>query len=156
MIENWNTDKHFNIVKELVMPTQILDSFHVENSAELLVKKEPSVSFRTDICAEFVGKDSWILLDFGKELCGSLRVITRIADRDTDIRITFGESVSEACSSLGVKNATNDHSPRDFSARIPFMSDLTFGLSGFRFARIELLTDTRAAIQNIFAVSHFK
>ncbi len=150
MIEKY---ENYNVIKELITPVKIVNSFNVEKSSELLVEKEPSVSFRTDICAEFVGKGSWVLLDFGKELCGSLRVITRIADRDTDIRITFGESVSEACSSMGVKNATNDHSPRDFSARIQFMSDLTFGLSGFRFARIELLTDTRVSVQNIFAVS---
>lgn len=150
MIEKY---ENYNLIKELITPVKIVNSFNVENSSELLEKKEPSVSFRTDICADFVGKDSWILLDFGKELCGGVRIITRIADRDTDIRITLGESVSEACSSIGVKNATNDHSPRDFSARIPFMSDLTFGLSGFRFVRIELLTDSRVSVQNIFAVS---
>ena len=33
------------------------------------------------------------------------------------------------------------------------MSDLTFGLSGFRFARIELLSDTPMMLKNIFAVS---
>ena len=61
--------------------------------------------------------------------------------------------MSEACSSIGEKNATNDHSPRDFTAVISNMSDLTFGQSGFRFARVELLTETPVWVRNIYAVN---
>ena len=62
-------------------------------------------------------------------------------------------SISECYSTVGEKNAGNDHSPRDFVVKIPFMSDLTFGQSGFRFARVELLSENPVLVKNIFAVN---
>ena len=94
------------------------------------------------------------MLDFGKELCGSLRFVTRMVKGGVaTFRITLGESLTEAYSSVGEKNATNDHSPRDFEVMISNMSDLTFGMSGFRFARVELLSEDVVWMKNIFAVS---
>ena len=62
----------------------------------------------------------------------------------------MGESVTEACSSIGVKNATNDHSPRDLEIVTCSMSDLTFGQTGFRFARLELLSEAeRLTLKNV-------
>ena len=70
-----------------------------------------------------------------------------------EFRITFGESLSECYTSVGEKNAGNDHAPRDFKVQIPFMSDLTFGQSGFRFAKVELLSENPVSVKNIFAVN---
>lgn len=47
----------------------------------------------------------------------------------------------------------NAHSPRDFVVDIVNMSDVTLGQSGFRFARIELVTEQPVWIRNIFAVN---
>ena len=135
-------------------PVSIRCSENVDDVEELLVEKPACVSFKNTDFANFTGKGAYVLLDFGKELCGSIRFVTRSAFGGTaTFRITLGESLSEACSSIGEKNATNDHSPRDFTAIISDMSDLTFGLSGFRFARVELLTENPVCVRNIYAVS---
>lgn len=142
--------------KEEFVPVKILGSSGVTDVEALTVIKAPCVSFKKDGCAAFTGAGSWILLDFGKEICGSARIVTRAvrsADKQAHWRITFGESVTEACSSIGEKNATNDHSSRDFEIVTPFMSDLTFGQTGYRFLRLELLTDTQVLLRNVFAVS---
>lgn len=152
MTEKWKTED-FCVEKENILPVAIKKIRGIKHEEELLVKKNTAVSFSKDGCAEFVGEGSHIVLDFGKELCGGLRIITRSAKNLTSFRITFGESLTEACSSLENKNAGNDHSPRDFTVKIPFMSDLTFGQSGFRFARIELISDGPVLVKNIYAVN---
>lgn len=145
--------KDYKVEKNLVVPVRIVKECGIKNSSELLKEKPTAISFKTDRTATFEGKGSVVLLDFGKELCGGIRLLTCTASCDTEMRITLGESVSEACSVIGGKNATNDHSPRDLIVKPAFMSDLTFGNSGFRFARIELLTENSVLIQNIFAES---
>ena len=65
-------------------------------------EKEASVSFETSQVTTFTKKGAYVILDFGKELCGGIRLITRAIGReDLDLRITLGESLSEACSNLG-------------------------------------------------------
>ena len=151
--EIWKDDD-FTIIKEKVMPVCVKCSEGVTDVENLLVKKPACISFGRQDVATFSGKGAYVVLDFGKELCGSLRIVTRATkSRPAMIRITFGESLTEACSNIGEKNATNDHSPRDFTAAISDMSDLTFGLSGFRFARLELLTEESVIIRNVFAVN---
>ena len=142
--------------KEDLLPVKILASQGVETAENLLLAKAPCVSFSKENCAKFAGKGAYILLDFGKEICGSARIVVRSVyapDKIAKWRLTFGESVSEVCADLGYKNAGNDHSPRDFEIVTPFMSDLTFGLSGFRFLRLELLNDATVLMRNIYAVS---
>ena len=98
----------------------------------------------------------YVILDFGQELCGGIRMVTRAVDGVARFRLTFGESLTECLSNIGEKNATNDHSPRDFEAIVPAMSDLTFGQTGFRFIRIELLSNNPVLVKNIFAINHKK
>lgn len=62
--------------------------------------------------------------------------------------------MTEACSAIGEKNATNHHAPRDFEIQTSNMSDLEFGQTGFRFVRLELLDDYPSALQNIFAINN--
>ena len=153
MTEYWIDDK-YSTVKEKLMPVCVKCSENVDNACELLVEKPACISFKMDGVARFTTKGAYVVLDFGKEICGSLRFVTRATEGNPALfRITMGESLTEACSSIGEKNATNDHSPRDFTVVISNMSDLTFGLSGFRFARVELLTEEAVAIRNIFAVN---
>lgn len=152
MLEYQNSDD-FKIAKENLLPKALKVSEAVEHVEELLSPKPACVTFRDDHAACFTGKGSYVLLDFGKELCGSIRFLIKGAAPGSTFHITLGESVSEACSSIGEKNATNDHSPRDFMALVSAMSDLTFGLSGFRFAKIELVSDAPVTVRNIFAVS---
>jgi len=152
MLEYWK-DEDYLVEKEKKIPVSIVDFDKVECVEELMKKKMACVSFSGEAVAKFMEKGAYVVLDYGKELCGSVRIVTRAAFGVTKFRITFGESLSECYSSVGEKNATNDHSPRDFIADISDMSDLTFGLTGFRFVRIELLTEGEVWVKNVFAVS---
>ena len=80
-----NTNRGFRMTKESIIPARIIDCFQIENAQELLVSKEPCVSFGNEPCACFTDKNAWALLDFGKELCGGLRLITRSAPVGTEI-----------------------------------------------------------------------
>lgn len=141
------------VTKEYILPVAVKVKANVSGEENLLIAKPACVSFRNDRCCTFAQKGAHVVLDFGKELCGSVRLIAGSMEMPAQFRITFGESLTEACSVIGQKNATNDHSPRDFQVVVPGMSDLTFGMSGFRFARLELLTDKPVHIRNAFGVN---
>lgn len=141
-------------IREDFAPTRIVEYNGVDNVENLFVKRDTSVSFENDGWTIFQGVGSSIILDFGKEICGGIRIITRKNTSDGRWRLTFGESLSEACSCIGEKNATNDHSPRDFEVVTSNMSDLQFGQTGFRFVRMEVLDGAPIVIQNIYAVSY--
>lgn len=99
-------------------------------------------------------KHASVLLDFGHELHGGVRIVTgKSKGRETNVRITLGESVSEAMSSIEPDGATNDHAIRCFEAQLPWVGVREFGNSGFRFVRIELLdTDKTLALREVNAV----
>lgn len=153
MQENWK-DSGLCVQKELVLPVAVKDFNKVDSSDQLLVAKKAYIPFTSDGVARFAEKGAYVVLDFGKELCGGIRLLTRtVENMNAKMRITLGESLTEACSQIGEKNATNDHSPRDFVADVVNMSDLTLGMSGFRFARVELLTEAPLTIRNIYGVN---
>lgn len=89
-----------------------------------------------------------IILDFGKELQGGIQFVTGMpgSQKPVNIRVRFGESVSETMSDAGTKGATNDHAMRDFTLALPWLGVKEVGNSGFRFVRIDLL-DTEAELQ---------
>lgn len=153
MKEIWKS-ADFSVEKELILPVSVKSCHNVEGSEELLKAKGVYLSFDYDSVARFAGAGAYLILDFGKELAGGVRIITQeVPGNYARARITLGESMSEACSQVGYKNATNHHSPRDFEVDLINLSDLTFGQSGFRFARIELLTDRPVLIRSIYAVN---
>ena len=114
----------------------------VENAESLLKEKTLQISVgETDLCA-IKGK-GYILLDFGKELSGGIRILTHGAGTGVKVRLRFGESVSEACSEIGQKGATNDHSLRDFEVALQSYSDMRFGQTGYRFLRLDCLEEDK-------------
>ena len=87
------------------------------------------------------GEKAALLIDFGREIHGRVRlVLAGVTDR-VDLRLRLGESVSEAMAELGEKNATNDHAVRDQVMNLGFLCCAESGESGFRFARLDLLTE---------------
>lgn len=144
---------NFCIKKENILPKKILKEKGIENSVAILEDKDKCVSFNSNNCLKFCEINSWILLDFGKEICGSLRIITSniMDDKNATVKLTFGESVTEAMSNVENSSATNDHSPREILCNISMMSDLIFGQTGFRFVKIELTEDKIVTIQGIYA-----
>lgn len=101
-----------------------------------------------------------VLLDFGKELHGAIRISSgmRATTRPLRVRVRLGESVSEAMSDVAPtcnpQNATNEHAMRDFELQVPWLGSIEYGNSGFRFARIDLLDqDVDYLLRNIQAIS---
>ncbi|GAA4799144.1 hypothetical protein GCM10023231_29880 [Olivibacter ginsenosidimutans] len=92
------------------------------------------------------GKKASILLDFGRELHGGVELVTGMwaGNKPLHVRLTFGESASEAMSVVGEKGATNDHAIRDFQTLLPWLGKIQLGETGFRFLRITLEEDSAA------------
>lgn len=148
-------------MKQILLPKKIIKSQNVLNAQALKIKKPMQVVLRGDEewknSNAVVDGKGYIILDFGKEMNGSIRIITGMAyknrhpnGQEPALRIRFGESLTEACSNIGENGATNDHSPRDFTANISSYGDVKFGNTGFRFVRIDFLKDLNIIIQNIF------
>ncbi len=83
-----------------------------------------------------------ILVDFGREIHGGVRLVTGMWDskQPVRVRVRFGESVSEAMSEIGGSSgATNDHAIRDYAVQLPWLGAIEIGETGFRFVRIDLI-----------------
>lgn len=122
------------------------------------------------------GKTASIILDFGHELHGGLKiVISSCSPAKTPVfRIRFGESVSETCSQLNTKTslvetgsqavmdlknntATNDHAIRDMELTCPYYGQIEIGSSGYRFVRLDLLTpDVVVNLKEVNAVFRYR
>ena len=122
---------------------RIVYSENVENGEALLKEKTLQIGLNEIDCAVLRGKGC-VILDFGKELSGGVRILTYAAKgKNNKVRIRFGESVSETCAELGIGYglATNDHSVRDFETYLQNYSDMTYAQTGFRFVRIDGLDE---------------
>src|SRR5699024_3046649 len=133
------------LTQEYVYPVRIVwnegDIYQLEN---LLEKGNGQASLKNDdaVILKNTGKDtSSILLDFGKEINGSLEIITGMWANEAPrpVRIRFGESVSEAMSDVGEFGSTNDHAMRDFVMMLPWLGKNQTAETGFRFVRIDFV-----------------
>jgi len=79
-------------------------------------------------------KGAAFLLDFGRELHGAVRIATGKQSARTQVRVRFGESVSEA-----MNTPNNDHAIHDHVCDLPLWGTQTVGNTGFRFVRIDFL-----------------
>ena len=96
-----------------------------------------------------------IIIDFGKELQGGIQIGTSYrTDRGMFVRLRFGESVAETCSDAftGERGSGNDHAIRDLRFPLPRMGTMEVGNTGFRFLRIDLLTNGKAELESVRAV----
>ena len=120
--------------------SMIYKTGEVINEQALFAQKPLQIGLMETNVMEIHGKAS-IILDFGKELAGGARILTYKTNKNTPVRLRFGESVAETCAELGEKNATNDHSVRDLTVNLQSYSDMRFGQSGFRFLRIDTINE---------------
>ena len=74
--------------------------------------------------------------------------------KPVQFRMRLGESVSEAMSDISVESgATNDHAMRDLIVSVPWYGVSEVGNSGFRFVRLDLLTeDVVVKLQEVRAI----
>ena len=143
-------------MREYLLPTRVVDGVGIANEDTLFINKGlyATINYNEWEWNEYLkieGLGSYIILDFGKEMHGGIRMMTNwIYYGECKVRLRFGESLGEVNSSIGEKNAKNAHSPRDFEAVICAYADMTLGQTGFRFVRIDLLEDKYIYFKNIF------
>lgn len=115
----------------------------VKNAEKLTQKRVLQIGLNETDCVCFRG-GAYVILDFGKELVGGVRILTFQVNGNKKVRLRFGESVAETCSEVGTERgfwkATNDHSLRDFCVELQNYSDMRFAQTGFRFLRIDFLS----------------
>ena len=148
-----NNQKHEVFLRNYLTPTRIVwqsdtSGKFIHNSQKLLeVGNGQADLVGANLCVVKSGDtlNSAILLDFGKEIHGGIQVVTGMHDINSPVRvkITLGESVSEAMSVVGSSSATNDHAIREYVLSLPWLGSIEIGNSGFRFAKIELLDQKR-------------
>ena len=136
-------------MKKIIYPKKIIND--KPEWMTLLEKNDLQIGVEEVKLAHFQ-KGDYLILDFSIELCGGVRILTYQAN-NIPVRIRFGESLTECCAELGgEKNATNDHSLRDFIVCLQDYSDMTFGNTGFRFVRIDFTGEVQ--IKSIVALNH--
>ena len=153
------------LTSSYVSPVKVLwQSGNVKNAQGLL---EPGIG-QADLVSRNIttfemdssGNTASVLLDFGKELHGSLELVTGLAgptQQPANLRVRFGESASEAMSEIGEKGATNDHAVRDFKIAVPWLGKIKVGESGFRFVRIDLLdANVKLALKEVRAIFTYR
>ena len=140
-----------NTVTETVFPVRIvLSGGNIENADNLLIEKPLQIGLAERLLTRVTGK-AFIVLDFGKEICGTGRLFTYMAGGNAGVRLRFGESVGETMAELGYKGACNDHSNRDVNTVLQNFSDMRFCQTGFRFLRIDFCEGADVTIKSVVA-----
>ena len=147
-------------MKEYLLPTRVVGGAKIENADTVFRSKGlyATINYSVEDRKNYLkmeGVGSFIILDFGKEMNGGIRMITNFVRQDScRIRIRFGESLGEVNADIKEKNASNVHGPRDFETLICTFADVTIGQTGFRFVRIDLLEEKYIYFKNIFCVNN--
>lgn len=85
-----------------------------------------------------IEEGGYIVLDFGCEIHGRISITVQSASElPGEFKITFGESVMEALSTLGEKNSNNYHSVKYWTMPVWQMSTQEVGDTAFRFVKLQ-------------------
>lgn len=137
------------IRKEQIFPISIIKFEGVQNVESILRTRETQVIMIDDEVASF-GRCGYVILDFGKEIYGAVRILSKNVSSDATLRVRLGESVAEVCAVLGENGACNAHSIRDCRYPASQWTDLRTCDTGFRFVRIDLENGDFAEIKSVF------
>ncbi len=103
---------------------------------------------------ENTGAPASVLVDFGIELHGGVQLASGgPSGRNVKVRVRFGESVAEAMAELGERGACNDHAIRDGVIDLPWLGTREIGNSGFRFVRVDLVSEGVLSLESLRAIS---
>ncbi len=130
------SEKEYTLKTKFVLPMRVVASENCENAEQLLLEA-PRQAYLGDAKISVIKLDGWVVLDFGKELQGGVDITIKEAPQNAKLRIVFGESVSEAMSEIGIKNATNDHAARDIVVPVTSWQHFRMGNTGFRFVKLQ-------------------
>lgn len=145
------------IKREIFPPVRIMKTDGGINNSESLLTCSTTQAYVGDSVKEpmRINGKGYIVLDFGKEIRGGIRIITGNSlckgKNSVPVRVRFGESVNECMAEIGEKNAGCDHAPRDIEARFVSFSSTKIGESGYRFVRIDFEDNTNAEIREILS-----
>ncbi len=138
-------------VREYLPSVRLVASEGIEAPERLVGRLEyqsSNVIKKEECCG--LKQGAYILLDFGREIHGGIRITTAGFDKGGRIRVRFGESVSEA-----MTTPNQDHSIHDEELRVPKMGTLDYGSTGFRFVRIDGI-DGESQILAVVAVALYR
>ena len=139
---------------EFVPPQRILWQQGEITGSEVLFRNSGKFQtlWKKELCCISAGGS--ILLDYGEELQGSVRLVLGrcsptgyIGERPYKVRIRLGESVSEA-----MDEPINHHTMHNLELLLAPMGENRFGRSGFRFVRIDNLEDIALKFYEISAL----
>lgn len=140
-------------VREFLAPTRVVWSTEGElapSSPEVLTQTASiQAVFHTSDRPCVLKSGAAVLLDYGREIHGGIRIVTaNNRPRTCHVRVRFGESVSEA---MGLPN--NDHAMHDMEVALPWHGGADVGNTGFRFVRIDVLgEDHDVEVRGVSAV----
>lgn len=146
---------------------------HTENLLDASTEQADLVNFSTCLMSSTEKDTASVILDFGRELHGGLKLVTSSgSDAYFTVRVRLGESLSETCSELVSSrpanekgnqygqskeySATNDHAIRDMIVLVPRYGQIEVGNSGFRFVRIDLLGKATMNLKETTAVFRYR
>ncbi len=129
-----------------------------ENAAHLLrANIHQAVAWKTPCCTlRRSGAICGLVLDFGKELYGGLRLVIGATpdNKPVRLRIRFGESVAEA---MAEPFPIHGHAVHDDAVLVPWFGSHEFGSTGFRFARIDVMDEGAwVELVSVRAVSYLR
>lgn len=100
------------------------------------------------------GAPASVLVGFGCELHGGLHLACGgPTKKGGKVRVRFGESVAETMAELGERGACNDHAIRDSVIDLPWAGAREIGNTGFRFVRVDLVTEGVLSLESLRAIS---
>lgn len=143
---------------ETISPIRIMTEHGVQNADKLIGNRTIQVVFLRSP-KTILKKGGYIVLDYGKEIQGGVKVLSgEIVDEkgklaEAEIRFRFGESVMESCAELGENEAGNYHSMRDFKAAVTTHGGELHGETGFRFVRLDNLSEYDVPLYSVNAVN---
>ncbi len=140
-------------IREQIFPRAIIKTTGPIAGAEIfLTPTDLQIGLDETHLVQVGGKAS-VILDFGKEINGSVRILTQTVDGGSvKVRISTGESLTECCAQIGEKNAGNHHTLRDITTDLIMYSDMSFLETGFRFLKLDILEDKKVTLKSVSAV----
>lgn len=131
-------------------PSKIVKVWGDVTGADALVgRAESQVLFKSEapvcIMKNCGSEHAAILVDYGAEIHGDVRIVTERVSNSADevitanIRVRFGESIAEAMLPVGERGATNDHATRDTVIGVSQWAAQETAETGFRYMYVEAL-----------------
>ena len=146
--------ENYRELKDYILPERVLKAENVCGAENLIRYQSDIASF---LCKHpcVVAPKGYIILDFGKEYQGGVKIIAQdmMGKKNANIRVRFGESAMECCSELGQKGSTNDHSVRDERLQLPWIGCLEYGMTGYRFIRVDNYDDVSISLVQVLGIS---